>query len=524
MKTHARVVVIGGGVVGVSTLYHLAKKGWSDVTLLERTELTAGSTWHAAGLLPLFNMSYTVGQLHKYSVDLYKRLPEETGQEVSFHVTGNLRLATSRDRMDEYHKYCGTANTIGVPFRIISPAGSGRAVAAREPGRRRRHAEDRRRALPSGRRPHRAGRSHDGTAARRARGRRRDLRADRGAAASPAPRRANGRSRRTRATSSASTSCARPATMRARPGRKFGLDVPAIPGRAPVHRLRRVRGVEGLSCRAAAASSPCCANRTRRTICARSASAGSSARTRRARRRASPTAFPREFGKELFAGDLDRLLPHVEAAMKRVPCLEHAGIKTIVNGPISYTPDGSPLVGPAWGVQQSSGSTKATASASPPRAAPAGSSPNGSSKASPASTCWRSTRAGSARTRASATPSGRTRRPIATSSPSTTRTRSARTRGPPRRAPSTRSWTQMGAVWGQRYGWERANWFAPPGVPRKDDVELPAQQLFRARRQRMPADARQRGRDRPHAVHEARGDGPGRRGDGSTRSSRTRCR
>ena len=106
----------------VSVLYHLAKKGWSDVVLLERTELTAGSTWHAAGLLPLFNMSYTVGQLHKYSVDLYKTLEEETGQEVGFHVTGNLRLATNKERMDEYQKYCGTANTIGVPFEMIGPA------------------------------------------------------------------------------------------------------------------------------------------------------------------------------------------------------------------------------------------------------------------------------------------------------------------------------------------------------------------------------------------------------------------
>ncbi len=132
MKTHARVVVIGGGVVGVSTLYHLALKGWTDAVLLERAELTAGSTWHAAGLLPLFNMSYTVGQLHKYSVDLYKRLPAETGQDVSFHVTGNLRLATCRDRMDEYQKYCGTANTIGVPFQVISPGRGARAVA---PGR-----------------------------------------------------------------------------------------------------------------------------------------------------------------------------------------------------------------------------------------------------------------------------------------------------------------------------------------------------------------------------------------------------
>ena len=80
MKTHAHVVVVGGGVVGVSTLYHLAKKGWTDCVLVERKELTSGSTWHAAGLLPLFNMSYSVGQLHRYSVAFYKTLEEETGK------------------------------------------------------------------------------------------------------------------------------------------------------------------------------------------------------------------------------------------------------------------------------------------------------------------------------------------------------------------------------------------------------------------------------------------------------------
>jgi len=121
MKTHARVVVIGGRVVAVSTPYHLVKKGWSDVVLIERSELTAGSTWHATGLLPLFAILYTVGQLHKYSVDLYELLPGETGQDVSFHVTGNLRLATSQDRMDEYLKYCGVANTIAVPIQTITP-------------------------------------------------------------------------------------------------------------------------------------------------------------------------------------------------------------------------------------------------------------------------------------------------------------------------------------------------------------------------------------------------------------------
>ena len=121
MRDQARVVVIGGGIVGCSVLYHLAKLGWSDVVLVEKTELTAGSTWHAAGLLPLFNMSYSVGQLHKYSIDLYQQLEEETGQAVSFHRTGNLRLATNQERMDEYRNYCGTANTIGVPFELIGP-------------------------------------------------------------------------------------------------------------------------------------------------------------------------------------------------------------------------------------------------------------------------------------------------------------------------------------------------------------------------------------------------------------------
>jgi ABC-type sugar transport system permease subunit len=122
MKSHARVVIVGGGIVGVSILYHLTKKGWSDAVLLEKMDLTHGSTWHAAGLLPLFNMSYSIGQLHKYSVDLYKSLEAETGQAVGFHNTGNLRLATNRDRMDEYLKYCGTANTIGVPFEVITPS------------------------------------------------------------------------------------------------------------------------------------------------------------------------------------------------------------------------------------------------------------------------------------------------------------------------------------------------------------------------------------------------------------------
>jgi len=112
MKNSAQVVVIGGGVVGVSTLYHLARKGWSDVVLLERKELTSGSTWHAAGLLPLFNMSYSVGQIHKYSVRFYQELAAETGMDTGFVQCSNIRLAQTKDRWDEYMYYAGVAETL----------------------------------------------------------------------------------------------------------------------------------------------------------------------------------------------------------------------------------------------------------------------------------------------------------------------------------------------------------------------------------------------------------------------------
>ena len=121
MNSHARAVVIGGGVVGVSMLYHLARKGWTDSVLIERKELTSGSTWHAAGLLPLFNMSYSVGQVHKYSVNFYQELQEETGMDVGFRNVSNIRLASHPDRWDEYMQYAGVAETIGVEVNRLTP-------------------------------------------------------------------------------------------------------------------------------------------------------------------------------------------------------------------------------------------------------------------------------------------------------------------------------------------------------------------------------------------------------------------
>ncbi len=120
MKTHVKALVVGGGAVGTSIAYHLARAGW-DTMLVERDELTSGSTWHAAGLLPLFNMSYATTHIHKYSVDFYKTLEAETGLNPGFYVVGNLRMAQRQERMDEYMLYSSVAETAGVYHEFLSP-------------------------------------------------------------------------------------------------------------------------------------------------------------------------------------------------------------------------------------------------------------------------------------------------------------------------------------------------------------------------------------------------------------------
>jgi len=121
MKTHVKACVVGGGAVGASIAYHLAKAGWDDVILLERDELTSGSTWHAAGLLPLFNMGYATTHIHDYSVEFYKSLEAETGLNAGFSVVGNLRMAQTKERMDEYMLYGSTAETLGIPYERLTP-------------------------------------------------------------------------------------------------------------------------------------------------------------------------------------------------------------------------------------------------------------------------------------------------------------------------------------------------------------------------------------------------------------------
>jgi dimethylglycine dehydrogenase len=465
MKTHARVVVIGGGVVGVSTLYHLALKGWTDAVLLERAELTAGSTWHAAGLLPLFNMSYTVGQLHKYSVDLYKRLPAETGQDVSFHVTGNLRLATNRDRMDEYQKYCGTANTIGVPFQLIGPKevrelwplaeiGNGRDTpniigALYHPDDGHIAPADLTMALRKGART-RGAEIHEHTevtAVKRTPSGEWQLTTDKGDIVAEHVVCATGNYAR-------------------QTGRLFGLHVPSIPVEHQYivydesRELKAYRQKGGRELAVLRESDKSYYLREERLGWILGPyEAGAPARF--------ADGVPDWFGKSLFEGDLERLLPHVEAAQRRVPSLANCGIKDIVNGPIAYTPDGSPLIGPAWGARNlwlneghSFGITAAGGSgwqlaqwivegepgidmmAVDPRRYGAYTSK-----------------------RYVVQKNEETYRNVFVIHYPDEERADAR---PAKTSPVYDKLARMGAVFGQRYGWERANWFAPPGVSPTD--------------------------------------------------------
>ncbi|MEP1585684.1 MAG: FAD-dependent oxidoreductase [Tateyamaria sp.] len=119
--TTARVVIIGGGVVGTSTLYHLAKAGWTDCVLLEKNELTAGSTWHAAGNCPNFSGSWAVMNMQRYGLEMYRTLADDVDYPMNYHVTGSLRLAHSKERMQEFERVSGMGRYQGLEMPILTP-------------------------------------------------------------------------------------------------------------------------------------------------------------------------------------------------------------------------------------------------------------------------------------------------------------------------------------------------------------------------------------------------------------------
>ena len=121
MKSQARVVIVGGGIMGVGLLYHLVEEGWSDVVLVEKGELTSGSTWHAAGQCPHFNGSLNLTKMHVYGTELYPKLEALTGVAVSWHGCGGVRLAVTDDEVDWFKYVHGLARLAGYEAEIVGP-------------------------------------------------------------------------------------------------------------------------------------------------------------------------------------------------------------------------------------------------------------------------------------------------------------------------------------------------------------------------------------------------------------------
>ena len=340
MKTHARVVVIGGGVVGVGTLYHLARKGWSDVVLIERKELTSGSTWHAAGLLPLFNLSYSVGQIHKYSVNLYNSLEAETGQPVGFKKVSNIRLARTPDRWDEFMYYAGVAETIGVRVNRLTPAQvkeiwplcetEGLIGAIQHPDDGYIQPADLTQAMAKG---------------ARARG----AEIYRHTVVTDIEQKANGEW--LVKTDKGDITCEHVVSATGNFARKTGamagLDIPVIPVEHqyivtephPLIRERQAKGLPEMGVLREADSSWYMREENGGLLLG-------------PYEKGAPCCYmdgPSDQSEyELFQEDLDRLAPHIETAIARVPAFGEVGIKKVYNGAIAYTPDGSPIIGPAW--------------------------------------------------------------------------------------------------------------------------------------------------------------------------------
>jgi dimethylglycine dehydrogenase len=458
MKTNARVVVIGGGVVGVSALYHLAKKGWSDVVLVERTELTAGSTWHAAGLLPLFNMSYSVGQLHQYSVELYKTLEAETGQAVGLHVNGNLRLAHNRERMDEYRNYQCTAETIGVECHLIGvdeikklwPIGNmdGLIGALWHPTDGHIAPVDVTMALAKGARAMGA-EIYQQTEV---------TGIERNADLEWVVKTAQGEITCEHVISCTGNYARATAKM-------VGLEIPAI----PVEHQYIVTDVDPVLKAYRDAGNP-------ELPVLRESDSSYYFREERMGwilgpyEKGAPACFadgvPASFEKDLFPGELERLMPHVEAAIHRVPSFEHAGIKDIINGPISYTPDGNPMVGPAFGLPNfwiseghSFGVTAAGGAGwqiaewiveGEPTVDMIGVDPR---RFGVVSKNFAKIKNEEAYAHVFVNHFPMEERPAAR---------------PAKAPPIHDRLDKAGAVWGARFGWERPNWFAPAGTKRED--------------------------------------------------------
>jgi dimethylglycine dehydrogenase len=452
----ARAVVVGGGIVGASVLYHLARAGWTDALLLERAELASGSTWHAAGNTPHFHTSLNVSRMHLASTTLYARLEAETGQPVGFHRPGSLRLASVPDRMDEYRRHRGKARMIGLPFEVIDP----------DEVRRLHPLVDTRGLLGAAWNPEDG--HVDPTGVTRA------------LVAGAQARGATVR-RHTRVTGLARTPTGEwrvttdqgdaivtevvvlaAGTWAREVGRLAGLELPVV---AMEHQYLVTDAIPEVA--ALGRELPLLREVDVSYYLRQEGPGLLLGPYERGARPFGVGGIPEGFGADLLPPDPDRLRPIVERAMRRVPVLAGARVIRIVNGPITYTPDGLPLLGPAlglpglwlacglsFGITQAGGAGQYLA--------------EWIVEGQPSIDLWE---ADPRRYGAYATERHAVARctDIYENEYAIVYPQDDRPAGrPARTSPLYDRFRAAGAVFGVRNGWERPYWFAPPGIEPRD--------------------------------------------------------
>ena len=343
MTTDTQVVIVGGGIMGASLAWHLAARGWRDVVLLEKNELTAGSTWHAAGLCTHFAHNATVMEMRTASVRLYRDvLPAESGESVGFHPCGALRVTRSAERMAEFRHVQGLGEFLGHEFRILAPEElarihplarvDGLLGAIHEPDDGHVDPTLATNALAAGARSR-------GTEIRR----HEPVRAiERDASGAWVVHTDRNRIRSRHVVNAAGTWCREIGAM-------IGVDLPVVP---ILHQYLVTAAVPEIAARIAAGEPELPMIRDpEESWYLRQERDGFIVGPYEADGRPwGADGIPPEFGMELLPPDLDRVEPIVAMAMERVPALAHAGIRTVVNGPITFTPDANPIVGPAFGL------------------------------------------------------------------------------------------------------------------------------------------------------------------------------
>jgi 4-methylaminobutanoate oxidase (formaldehyde-forming) len=332
LPAQAQIVVIGGGIIGCSTAYHLAKEHKADVVLLEQGKLTSGSTWHAAGLVGQLRSSASITQVLKRSVELYRTLEAETGLATGWKMTGCLRLAATDDRWTEYKRLATTARSFGMEMELISPAEVKRMWPLLEtsdlvgaswlPTDGQASPSDITQSLARGARMHGA-RIHEGV---RVTGF--EMAGDRIAAVV------------TTAGRIACETIVNCAGMWAREiGAMAGVGVPLQPVK---HQYIVTEKIDGLT-----PGLPTLRDPDRRTYFKEEVGG-----LVMGGYEPDPIAWttgdiPRPFEFQLFDDDWEHFAQHLEQAMARVPALAGAGIRQMINGPESFTPDGNFILGAA---------------------------------------------------------------------------------------------------------------------------------------------------------------------------------